>query len=215
MNSLSKILVFVFALTFCWNNVECMHNSRPFNYANGQTLPDGTQQPTSNKAVNVGVLSTWNLAGYLTQLGSIYSIDTTNSKVIDSLAVARTFFNASRINSIVDDFCNGRLRSNFLAVYALLSLFARGYNVSKDYKIWDNASSIGTSNAVRKGDMKLKNKKVCHYAWSTFNLVLPRVLRLMTQTNHSKMVVWSYVFANLSELYRQHLLYQLIANTKK
>ena len=77
----------------------------------------------------------------------------------------------------------------FAKAHALLNIFVKGYNVSKDYRIWKDAASIASKNIGRKSDKSLNNKKLCHYAWLTLNKCLPLIIKQITDLRSAKPMV--------------------------
>lgn len=156
----------------------------------------------------------WNiyrLTYYITQLSSIYSVDSVNPKVIQGLACARTGYNsiglcnaANRLYR-VKDIPLGRNLITFQKALSLCFSAARIYNIFRDYNILKNAKALAADNVQRNQDQHLSQKKVVQAGWLLLNAVLPLIVNNL---------YLNYTLA-LSELLRQEFMYRMITNNKK
>jgi len=153
----------------------------------------------------------WDVSDYLIQLGSIQSVDSTQANVINGLAKARTFFNATSILSCLDSLTGSDKEALKRHLIDIAGTYLRGKHISMDVKNWKEATSLAANNAGRKDDKNLRNKKLYHYAWLTFNKILPVAAKYFELTNRH-----NYKFiARISELCRQKFMYGMITNGQK
>lgn len=207
MNFINKAMVLLCALTLISANVKCMQQG-----AHQPSQPKKVNQPQKKAAPSVfgKYKNGFDILDYLTQLASIYLIDSTNAGHISKVAAARTVFNAGYILDCI----NRLLRTEAISKQDIAdvgSTYMRGKNVYKDRNNWDNAASIGSNNAGRKNDKNLSQKKLCQYAWLTLNKLLPYAgKRFGIGIGFAHRLL-----SEVSELYRQKLMYVLIADKKK
>lgn len=154
----------------------------------------------------------------LVQATSIYSVDSKDSKVVGSLAGARSIVNAGIILSILSDFENLLARNQNLKISNLVDIFSfcvRGNNLFKDVNNLKNADSLALQNVSKKNDKGLKNKQYCQYAWLAVNKFLPFIMSpsRIGETPYVRLLR-SPMLLELSELYRQKLMYAMISNKK-
>lgn len=154
------------------------------------------------------------IGNYLTQLASIYSIDSADKKVVDILAKLRIMFNGIFIYKfakyLYDFGLNFELPS--MEISNILTSCVRCYNIFKDIQISKNSDAISSSNKSRK-DKNLEDKKRLHYVWLTLNtLALLPCLHEKLKINRNNIGYYTYIVQRISELYRQYLMYEMIEN---
>ena len=225
MNFIKKTLILSLVLSFVVSNVECMFdfqsaiqeldqlqtdNCVRYEQQEKIKVPDGGYKARSKPLFATLSSKTHcsSFGDYLVQLASIYSIDTTNEKVVDALAKLRMLF-----NGILIYFGIGRLK----ALYLL-----------KDLEISKNSSSIASCNK-RRNDKNLKNKKLWQYSWLTLNKILRSNYVTGKLGSLGKLIVrgpensiesdigwaavfWTILLTDISEICRQYLKYEMIEN---
>jgi len=153
-----------------------------------------------------------NVADCLIQIGSIYSIDSTQSVAVDLLAKIRALINGLYVlknGVLLWESGKALLEADPYLLTALANVCLRSKNIEKDYNIWQASASVAGANGRHNGDKNLENKKYCQYAWLAVNKLLPKVMGRLLQSNiaHDNYSL----FASISELYRQKLMYAMIA----
>jgi len=228
MNVMKKAAIFMVSITLFFMNIEGMKGkyyrsdedtSRPntFTY---KRMSNRFSRRWSQQIANddmtiedyVRVAKTiWDLSDYLVQLGSISSVDCTHPGVIGALAKIRTFFNGTAIASCFDSLTGSDKEASKRHLIDIGSTYLRGKHISLDVKNWREANMFAANNGLRKDDKNLSNKKLYHYAWLTFNKILPVVAKYLQLENRH-----NYKFiARISELYRQKFMYAMITNVQK
>lgn len=215
MNFIKKTIMLSLAFTLFSMNVEGMKKHKQTGKQSDRTndgLGDQKKPLTSYLPSRDTIL---NLGDYLAQLGSIYSIDSTSANTVDGLAKLRALFNVVPVLRAVGlcwDNGSQLLDAHIFNIGAIIDACVRGNNIHLDYKNWNDSASIASSNAGRKQDKSLDDKKLCQYAWLTINKLLPLIMGKLRNQN----CVINYQFlASFSELYRQKLMYAMISNKQR
>ena len=158
------------------------------------------------------------------QAASIYSADCKDGKIVAGLAGARSLVNAHYVVNAAERLLTGNKISKKDAL-AFASGFCRGNYIIEDLKNLKNSDALASQNTSKKNDNSLKNKQYCQYAWLAINKALPHLMNNIDATVDRNCVMKyamrlisiasSPIVLELSELYRQKLMYAMIGSNKK
>jgi len=202
MNFIKKAFFLSLALASISANITCMNSSHQ-----SKTQPQTQSTPFMPK-------TTFKIGDYLTQLGSIYSIDTPSSNVVKGLAALRSLFSGAYVfrNTLNLLITNKTVTNLPNIVLDVVSTYMRTNNVITDYRIWKNATSVASVNSVKHYAKNLDNKKLCQYSWLTLNALFPYLMNRLRGGGYT----YAYqMLAEISELYRQKLMYAMIVKKYK
>jgi len=150
---------------------------------------------------------------YLVQQNSIYEIDTEIISTIRILAMQRSVFNCISIAYGCLRLKTGLFSDNKFGsktILDLMRLLVRGRYIVIDFTIFKKAEHLvfNTKNISRtiKQKKKLNEKKLYQSLWLTINKIIP----LLTSQLRSRDYSICSDLAELSELIRQNLLYQML-----